>query len=117
MTGEIIAQLNDDLVTTLQSEFGQSFNITNLDFDDPISGDFIGNVNDISMEIDPSTGQFVCGEKLNVVLKTSEAIAKFGMLPDKKWKVILAIQSSVNYYVKDTVEDKTLGIIVLFIGN
>jgi hypothetical protein len=69
------------------------------------------------MAIDPLTGQFISGRRINITLRINEMDAVFGDIPDKKWRVELPQFAGKTFYVKDSMPDRTIGIVLLTIGD
>lgn len=115
MAGEIRDLIYQDLATTLQSDFGQPLTITNID--GSLTGDFIGGTNDIDLTIDPLTGQFVSGRKINITVNIDDMLTTFSALPTKKWKVTLPQFEGKIFFVKDSMPDRTIGILGLVVGD
>lgn len=115
MTGELLDLVHEDLALTIQSDFGQSVTVINPD--GSISEEFVGGSNDIGLTIDPLTGQFVTGRKITIVLLISELMDTFSALPGHKWRFEFPQFPGKVFTEKDTMTDRSMGVVNIVVGD
>ena len=115
MVGELRRQLQDDLKSSVQGEFGQKIKLAK-----PNNGefkDFIGLSNDVSLAIDYETGALVTGGRCQAVFILKEVLDHFGELPNNLWVVEFLEISSQKLRVKDVLPDSSQGLLTLICGS
>jgi hypothetical protein len=112
MPGEIRALALQDLTQLLQTELGQTMNITNMS---GLTVQFIGLTNDTFQEVETNT-QRAMGRITQVVLKQSDCIAAFGQIPVHGYKVEFVDLPGQTFTVKSYRKDNTLGVAILDVG-
>ena len=113
------AQAERDLGAILENpgDFGLSMTVQSpLGVSRPLTG----RSTDVSLTIDPDTGQFVTGRRASATLRISSVLIEFGELPvnvptGAPWLVTVTDITGAEgtFKVSDSMPDRTLGVVIL----